>query len=387
MLAVYALITKHTDSELLLGLIIVTKMASLGLFSPMAGYLTDRFDRRTLMILCDAGRGLVVLGFIWIDSYSMLWLAYVLMAAQMMMSSVFEPAKTSSIPNVTKPEQLVNANILSSLSWSIIFTTGMAIGGLATAWIGIDTVFLLNTLSYFASGWFIWRVVIPQVKAGKESGIGRNPLHGIVNGFRFLRENTHVLRPALAKGAFTMFLGSLVYMMVLVSENILEMGSIGLGLIYASRGAGTAVGPFVGRRLFRSEDTWIQAMGLFMILGGICYLVVGFSSSLLVIMLFVFLAHMNSGANWVMSTVLLQRRAPDVYRGRSFSVEWLFFTMAQSGSILIASNLLDQNWLTLNEAILLFAGLLILTGVIWSSTVTVKEKRYVRGLHFRTSEV
>ena len=45
-LAVYALITKYSESEFLLGLIIVVKMMSLATFSPFAGYITDRFDRR-----------------------------------------------------------------------------------------------------------------------------------------------------------------------------------------------------------------------------------------------------------------------------------------------------------------------------------------------------
>src|SRR6056297_1577436 len=91
-LAVYALITRYSDSELLLGLIIVVKMMSLASFSPFAGYLTDRFNRRRIMIMCDLSRALLVLGLLLIGSYDSLWLAYVLTAFQMMLSAVFEPA-------------------------------------------------------------------------------------------------------------------------------------------------------------------------------------------------------------------------------------------------------------------------------------------------------
>ncbi|MGA1465661.1 MAG: MFS transporter, partial [Balneolaceae bacterium] len=142
LLAIYAIVQAYSDSELLLGLVIVVKMLSLAVSSPIAGYLTDRYDRRVLMILCDGVRALLVLGLLAVRSEELLWLAYLLTAVQMFFSAIFEPAKTSSIPNVTNAEELVTANIISAASWSVIFTTGMAIGGVATAWLGTDMVFL-----------------------------------------------------------------------------------------------------------------------------------------------------------------------------------------------------------------------------------------------------
>ena len=46
------------------------------------------------------------------------------------------------------------------------------------------------------------------------------------------------------------------------------------------------------------------------------------------ILLLVVLAHAPSGANWVASSVLLQKRTVDSYRGRVFSSEWLLITLA-----------------------------------------------------------
>ena len=72
-LAIYSLIHEYSGSELLLGLIIVVKMLSLASFSPLAGYITDRFNRRKLMIWCDIARGVIVLGFILITSADILF--------------------------------------------------------------------------------------------------------------------------------------------------------------------------------------------------------------------------------------------------------------------------------------------------------------------------
>ncbi|SHF64657.1 Transmembrane secretion effector [Fodinibius roseus] len=376
-LAVYALITRYSDSEFLLGLIIVVKMLSLASFSPFAGYLTDRFDRRRIMIICDLLRGLLVLGLLLVVSYDTLWLAYVLTALQMMLSAIFEPAKTSSIPNVTTREELVDANVLSSASWSIIFTMGMGFGGLATAWLGTDLVFIINAISYAVSARFIYRAVIPQEKMSQaELKRTRNPLTGIREGFRYLFDNPQVLRPTLAKGCFTMLLGGLTYMLILVSEDVLMMGSIGLGLLYSARGVGTGIGPVIGRRIFDRERDWVRAMGYCMMFGGMMYSIVGMTTSLGVMLLFVFIAHAASGANWVMSTVLLQRRTPDTFRGRIFSTEWLLFTLTQSASVMLASWILENDWLGIQQTMIVYAFFLAVAGVIWHLTVTRDEEAY-----------
>lgn len=380
LLAVYAIITRYSESEFLLGLIIVVKMLSLASFSPFAGYITDRFNRRRLMIFCDLSRGLLMLGLLFVDSYATLWLAYVLTALQMMLSAIFEPAKTSSIPNVTTEEELVDANVLSAASWSIIFTLGMGIGGLATAGLGTDLVFVLDAISYAVSAWFIYRALIPQKEmSAEELERTKNPLTGIMEGFRYLFSQPQIMRPTLAKGCFTMFLGALTYMLILVSEDVLMMGSVGLGLLYAARGVGTGVGPVVGRRVFQNEDTWIWGMGLCMMFAGAMYAVVGLTTSLYLMLFFVFVAHAASGANWVMSTVLLQRRTPDTFRGRIFSTEWLLFTLAQSISVITASFLLENNLFTIQQLMIFFAGMLALTGIVWNFTVARRERVYQKG--------
>ncbi len=374
LLAIYALIQTYSDSEFLLGLIIVVKMVTLALFSPIAGYITDRFNRRVLMIWCDILRGIIVLGFLLIVSADLLWLAYLLTAAQMMLSAIFQPAKSSSIPNVTTSSELVNANILSAASWSIVYTSGMALGGLATAGLGIDTVFVINALTYFYSAWIIWKAVVPQEEMSEQEKIRtRNPLTGIYEGLLYLHQNRQVLYPALAKGTMTVCLGALVYLLIIVAEDILLMGSVGLGLLYAARGVGTGVGPVLGRRIFRNEEYWVKAMGICMMVCGLFYFFVGLSVSLVLMLLMVCFAHMASGANWVMSTVLVQRRSMDTFRGRAFSTEWLLFTLAQSVSVTIASLLLEFGIFTVQETIGLFALILMVLGLAWLLQVAPRE--------------
>jgi MFS family permease len=389
LLALYALVQRYSDSEFLLGLVIVVKMLSLAFFSPIAGYLTDRFNRRILMIICDGGRALSLLLMLLVQQESLLWLAYALTGFQMMLSAIFEPAKTASIPNVAPPERLVDANIISTATWSIIFTTGMAIGGFATEWIGVEGVFILDAFTYLVSAWFIYRAVIPQearrsnyVEGQKKPSfwedVRQNIGTDIVLGIRYLRDNHHILRPAVAKGTSTIFLGGLVYMLVLVSDSILQMGSIGLGLLYAARGIGTGIGPVIARQHFTDERQWVVVMGASIALSGAMYLVVGLTQVWWMMFVFVLLAHAASGANWVTSTVLLQKRSEDNFRGRVFSTEWLLFTLGNSLSVVVASVLLEWQIVALQTLISLYAVGLMAAGLLWLATVTNWERNWVQ---------
>ncbi len=377
-LAVFTLVLSYSESEFLLGMVIVIKFLAFAAMSPFAGYVADRFDRRTVMIACDFGRGAVVLCFLFVTDASMIWLVYVLTAMQMGFAAVFEPAKQASIPNITSGDELVRANIISNLSWSIIFTIGMGLGGLATAWLGTDAVFVINGTGYILSTWFLFRATIPHRRDDETMESLSNPIRGIKDGYAFLFANSHILRPALAKGTITFFLGAMVYLLILVSEELLMMGSIGLGLLYSSRGFGTAVGPVLVRRYFSDERKWVTLMGLAMISAGSFYLVVGMMEVLWVMVILVFLAHCGSGANWVMSTVLLQKRSPDEFRGRIFGSEWLMFTFTQAISVTGVSMIMEFELLTLQQALLIYASGLIVSGVIWLLLVARKEVRWHR---------
>ena len=208
----------------------------------------------------------------------------------------------------------------------------------------------------------------------------KNPLVGIIDGAKYLIENPQVLRPSIAKGTSSSFLGGLVYMLIIISEEILMMGSIGLGLLYAARGFGTGIGPIIGRRLFRDEKDWVMVMGIAIFTSGVMYVMVGFADAIWVMILFVLLAHTASGANWVKSTVLLQKRTIDVFRGRVFSTEWLLFTIMNSISVICASLILEYQIMNVKDLMMIYGVLMGLAGIWWSFTITQKEKTYQKKL-------
>ncbi len=381
-IALYTLVRQLTGSPLALGLVFITKMLPFALASPLAGLVTDRFDRRRLMIAADLARAVVVLGFLLVDTPGEMPLLYTLTALQMVIGAVFVPARSASIPNITTPAELLTANALSAATWSTLLAVGAGIGGFVTEAVGVRGVFVLDSLSYVVSAFFILRTVIPQTTdAGSGSSI-RQVTADITGAWRRMVLRPEVGRIALAKAAWALSGGALVYMLTLLGEQLSPAApAVGMGLLFSARGLGTGLGPILGRRFLPQESRWPRMMGLGIAASGVAYLAttaVPWSATLpaaALVLALVVAAHTPSGANWVFSTVLLQRRTEDRYRGRIFATEWLLVTLADTLAILGASLLLGPGGWGLRPAVALFAGLQVATGVVWLATVARAEER------------
>ena len=394
-IALYTLIRQLTGSPVALGLVFIVKTLPFALASPLAGLLADRFDRKRLMIGADLARAVVVLGFLAIDRVAELPLLYGLIALQMMIGAVFSPARSATLPNITTPRELLTANALSAATWSVLLAVGAALGGFATAGLGTGAVFVLDSASYLVSAVFIAGVRIPPLGAAAEqapvrpaeaalhfgrriAGIWRQAHNEIVDGWRQLTRRPEIGRMALVKPIWALGGGALVYALTLIGESWRPGApAVGIGLLFAARGLGTGIGP-IAARAGVAERHWPTMFGLGLVVTGLAYMTVGRMAWGLWLPLLVVVAHTPSGANWVASTVLLQKRTPDRYRGRVFATEWLLITLVDAAAILAVSILLQTGAATLRQAIFWFAALEIAGGLVWLAAVVPAERRAAR---------
>lgn len=374
-IAIYTLVERLTGSPLALGLVFITKSLPFALASPLAGLVADRFNRRRLMIAADLARALVVLGLLFVrEPADVVWI-YVLGALQMIFSAAFIPARAASIPNVTTPRELLTANALSAATWSVLLALGAALGGFVTDWIGTHAVFVIDSATYLTSAFFIWRTVIPQTTEEPPAGsLVRVAARQVVQGWTHMWREPRIGRIALTKTAWAIGGGGLVYMLALFGQRLLPATpSLGIGWLYAARGLGTGLGPIVMRATAPPRRYWPRLIGLGIVFTGVAYCFVARLSALWILCPLVTLAHATSGANWVASTVLLQERTVDRFRGRVFATEWLTLTLVDSAAIIAASLLLESSTLTLRQGITAFAVLQIVTGLVWLATIARRE--------------
>ena len=81
----------------------------------------------------------------------------------------------------------------------------------------------------------------------------------------------------------------------------------------------------------------------------------------------VILAHSASGANWVLSTVMMQRWVEDEVRGRVFSVDMLILSIAFSTSTSVAGYVMENTGLGIQNGILVFASVMVLSGLVFAA--------------------
>jgi hypothetical protein len=172
--------------------------------------------------------------------------------------------------------------------------------------------------------------------------------------------------------------GGILTLLAVFGEKIFPVGhspATGIGVLFAARGIGTAVGPIVARRIAGESRLRMQAsIGISFLIGGVFYIAFGSTSSFLFALLVLGLAHTGGSILWVFSTVLLQRGVEDQFRGRVFAAELALLTLTMAASNYVTGELLDH-WLLSPRLVTIGIGTFFLVpGILWFITKGAWDK-------------
>src|SRR6185436_12683 len=347
-IALYTIILNLTGSGRDVGLLLVARFVPSFLFGPLSGVVADRFSRQCIMIVTDILRALVVLGFLFVRRADQLWIVYVLTIFQLGLSTFFEPAKTAAIPSIVEDRELVAANAITSVTWSAMLTLGAAIGGLITGWFGTNAAFILDAGSYLLSAVLIASIRLQKRRKRVRQKLSFGRALGIketIEGARYVKDRRRVLATLLVKPAWGLG-GGILTLLAVFGERIFPVGrnaAAGIGVLFAARGIGTAVGPIVARRISGEGNRRMQvSIGIAFLLGGIGYMLFGSARSFVFALIVLGIAHCGGSILWVFSTVILQRVVADSFRGRVFAAELAFMTLTMAASNYTTGELLDR---------------------------------------------
>jgi MFS family permease len=97
---------------------------------PLAGVWVDRLEPRLVMLVSDALRAAIVLGFILVRSADMVWLLFVLGFAESAVSTFFTPARTTLVSVVVPRNGLLAANSISQAGRVLASVLGTGAAGI-----------------------------------------------------------------------------------------------------------------------------------------------------------------------------------------------------------------------------------------------------------------
>ena len=377
LIAAAELVSTLTSSGLAVSTLFLLRFLPLFLFSPIAGVLADRFDRRHIMIFTDLARAATVASFLLIRSPDQLWLFYVLTFLQFTLSALFTPAKTAVLANIVAQDDLVTANALDSFTWSTMLALGAFAGGAVAFFFGVDASFMADAFTFMVSAYFISRIVMPA----RERDLGETGgWLDFLDGLRYLRSEKFLLVISLVKAGGSLAWGAINVLEIAFANDVFEnpfkrLGQVvnpadasaaTLGVIYFVTGLGTGLGPIFMRRWLGDQQRRLMlgiTIGFVLLAIGIFGL--GVAPTFPIFLAMSFVRTVGSGTLWVFSAALLQMLVPDRYRGRVFAFEFALLTLTQSISVFAAGYLMDTAGFTPQQVAIVSAATAASVAVIW----------------------
>lgn len=370
-IALFLLILEYTDSEFLLGILFTVRMAGFALLQPFIGMMADRYSRKSLMIWSNLAQAGLALCFLSVDGPEDIGWMIGLSGVMMILHGVYMTAERASIPNVVSPDDLATANALDAASWSTALCLGAMMGGIVVSIWGVEAAFIIDSLTFLFGTLFLVRLTIPQtIEPSDNKGWFLPALRNIRRGFVRIRSEPRLFRIVFAKASWNIAGGGLagVYL-VLMGNDVTGFGAaFGFGLFFFARGVGTGIGPIIARNVFTDESKWPALIGQLIVLSGAMYLLVGLSvgGALWLTVVLVMFAHAASGANWVLSTIMVQQWVEDEIRGRVFSADMLVLSVAFSISSSLAGLIVEREWMSIQTGIMTYAVVMVCSGIVFT---------------------
>lgn len=305
-------------AKLHLGLVMAVNVLPVVLFGPLLGTLSDRSDKRRVMLAADAARAALVLllaSLLWGGRLNLYWI-YSICFLISGFGPLFESATAASLLRLTSEEKMPQAVAADASVLQLSNVVGSALGSVLMAAAGVAGAFLFNAGGYLASFAAVLTIRAPlapetrtessfiaEFREGLAYTFGNRPLLSLIltfAAFNFFVSPILILIPMIVKFK----LGASVTWLA-VFETFFAGGSAALAAWLSFR---QARGGFYGK-LFAS----VLLVGL--TFGGLY-----FSSNRWLACAILFLGGAALGGGNTLAITLFQGTVPDEMKGRFFSV-------------------------------------------------------------------
>ena len=287
----------------------------------LAGHAADRFSRKNLLLICNAGFAacsafLIEMTRAGLNDVRPIYAVLVLLGIARAFNS---PAGRSLLPALVPMEVFPSAVAWNSTTYQTAAILGPAIGGLLYALFrGPVGVYATSMICCVIATIALVRVhVRPTVRRTEEVGV-----RTVLAGLHYIRKHKIILG-SISLDLFAVLLGGAVALLPVYAREILHTGPWGLGLLRAAPGIGAALMAIL--LAYQPLRRRVGKVMLFCVAGfGVFTIVFGISHSLLLSLVALTLVGANDMVSVVIRGTLVQIATPDSVRGRVNAVDMIF---------------------------------------------------------------
>jgi MFS family permease len=334
MVALVVLVVEITGSASAVGGALVARLLPT-IASPLAGVIADRVDRRIVLVASDLARAVLVLGLVFARDLATI---YVLVFLMGLARTVFNPTVRAAFPSVVGGGDLTRANALIGGTFSTSIMVGPALGGLLVASIGVDAAFLADAVTYLISAILLSTVPLPHPRRESEEEAGF--VRDLRSGFGYLLGARVPL--AIVVGAFLTILtiNATVPAEVFLAKETFGAGDAGYGLLVSLWGGGMVLGSammaVLGNRI---NLVLLYFLSIFM--GASALVGTGLAPAFILALGALTVEGAATGIDNVATDTILQKRVPEAFLGRVFSIRFLGYSAGEALAYPLGGLLVD----------------------------------------------
>jgi MFS family permease len=333
MVALVVLVVEITGSASAVGGALVARLLPT-IASPLAGVLADRVDRRIVLVASDLARAVLVLGLVFARDLTAI---YVLVFLMGLARTVFNPTVRAAFPSVVGGGDLTRANAIISGTFSTSIMVGPALGGLLVASIGVDAAFLADAITYLVSAILLSTVPMPRPHRQSEE---ESFVRELRSGFGYLIGARVPL--AIVVGAFLTILtiNATVPAEVFLAKVTFGAGDAGYGLLVSLWGGGMVLGSAM-MAVLGARINLVLWYFLSIFVGAFALVGTGLAPAFILALGALTVEGAATGIDNVATDTILQKRVPEAFLGRVFSIRFLGYSAGEALAYLAGGLLVD----------------------------------------------
>ena len=352
-----------TKSPFFLGLAGFCQSLPMAVVPFIGGAVADRWDRRKVLILCQAGFliNAVCMALLIAGNLVRPWHILVHVALHGTIMSIALPTRQALMANTVPSSVLNQAVTLHFTTQSVTRIMGPAIAGYVIAMAGADTSYVIQSFLYVVAIAFMYRIDLPTdgdpIKHDK-------PVKHLIEGISYIKSNRLVFYLMGVTGMVGLVGLTYVDMLPVFSTDILGAGSTELGMMMTAGGVGALIGMISLMIVGKAGRRGVILVAMVCVLG---ISLVTFSSLRHIYPVLIVLAFAGL-ANTVIRTMnnsLLLEMIPDRLRGRVMGTT----SLLNNGLKAIGSISIGVTASTFNApmAVGLCGSVLIISGLVLST--------------------